>query len=70
MSLPNSMLNHIITGDCLRVLAQLPAGSVDLVLTDPPYLVRYHSRDGRGVPNDDTDAWLAPAFGGVPVACG
>ena len=62
MSVPNSFLNHVITGDCLRVLPQLPAGSVDMVLTDPPYLVRYHSRDGRGVPNDDTDAWLAPSF--------
>src|SRR5215831_7922074 len=61
MSLPNSMLNHVITGDCVSVLAQLPAGSVDLVLTDPPYLVRYQSRDGREVPNDDTDAWLAPS---------
>ena len=62
MSVPNSILNHVITGDCLRVLPQLPDGSVDLVLTDPPYLVRYQSRDGRGVPNDDTDAWLLPAF--------
>jgi site-specific DNA-methyltransferase (adenine-specific) len=33
-----------------------------MVLTDPPYLVNYRSRDGRGVPNDDTDAWLMPAF--------
>jgi site-specific DNA-methyltransferase (adenine-specific) len=33
-----------------------------MVLTDPPYVVNYHSRDGRGVPNDDTDAWLMPAF--------
>jgi site-specific DNA-methyltransferase (adenine-specific) len=32
------------------------------VLTDPPYLARYRSRDGRSVPNDDNDAWLAPAF--------
>jgi site-specific DNA-methyltransferase (adenine-specific) len=62
MSLPNSILNQVITGDCLRMLPQLPAGSVDMVLTDPPYLVRYHSRDGRAVPNDDTDAWLLPAF--------
>jgi adenine-specific DNA-methyltransferase len=62
MSVLNPFLNRVVTGDCLRVLAQLPADSVDLVLTDPPYLVRYHSRDGREVPNDDTDAWLAPAF--------
>ena len=62
MSFSQSNLNRVITGDCLKLLPLLPAASVDMVLTDPPYLVRYHSRDGRGVPNDDTDAWLEPAF--------
>jgi site-specific DNA-methyltransferase (adenine-specific) len=57
--------NTIIHGDCLQVLPQLPARSVDFVLTDPPYLVRYKSRDGRTVPNDDNDAWLQPAFAGM-----
>lgn len=52
----------ILHGDCVQVLPQLAAGSVDFVLTDPPYLARYRSRDGRGVPNDDNDAWLKPAF--------
>ncbi len=28
---------QILLGDCLEVMATLPAGSVDLVLTDPPY---------------------------------
>jgi len=54
--------NAIIQGDCLGVLPQLPANSVDFILTDPPYLARYVSRDGRTVPNDDNDAWLKPAF--------
>jgi len=54
--------NAILHGDCLDVLPGLAAGSVDFVLTDPPYLARYRSRDGRGVPNDDNDAWLKPAF--------
>lgn len=36
--------------------------SVDFVLTDPPYLVRYRDRSGRTVANDDNDAWLKPAF--------
>ena len=27
----------VIEGDCLEVMAQLPAGSVDLVFADPPY---------------------------------
>jgi DNA modification methylase len=62
MSVPNSSLNRVITGDCLKLLPLLTAASVDMVLTDPPYLVRYQSRDGRRVPNDDTDSWLAPAF--------
>jgi site-specific DNA-methyltransferase (adenine-specific) len=55
-------LNAIINGDCLNVLPTLPARSVDFVLTDPPYITRYKSRDGRTVPNDDNDAWLKPAF--------
>ena len=54
--------NTILRGDCLQVLPQLVAGSVDFVLTDPPYLVDYRGRDGRSVPNDDNDAWLKPAF--------
>jgi len=28
----------------------------------PAVHTRYKSRDGRGVPNDDNDAWLKPAF--------
>jgi adenine-specific DNA-methyltransferase len=62
MLLLNSFLDQVISGNCLTVLPQLPAGSVDMVLTDPPYLVHYRSRDGRPVLNDDTDAWLVPAF--------
>jgi DNA modification methylase len=57
-----SPVNTILHGDCLAILPQLAAGSVNFVLTDPPYLVRYRSRDGRRVPNDDNDAWLSPAF--------
>ena len=43
----------ILHGDCIALMAGLPAGSMDCIVTDPPYLVRYQSRDGRGVPNDD-----------------
>jgi hypothetical protein len=32
------------------------------VLTDPPYLVRYCSRDGRTIANDADGSWLSPAF--------
>lgn len=49
-------------GECAAVLATLPSGSVDLVVTDPPYICRYRDRSGRTVANDNHSAWLAPAF--------
>jgi site-specific DNA-methyltransferase (adenine-specific) len=54
--------NTLLHGDCLNVLPGLPRRSVNFVLTDPPYGVRYTSRDGRSVPNDDHLDWLDPAF--------
>lgn len=38
---------RIITGDCLEVLKTLPSGSVDAVVTDPPYMINTKS-DGMG----------------------
>jgi adenine-specific DNA-methyltransferase len=55
-------LNTIIHDDCLNVLANIPTQSVNFILTDPPYLVGYTSRDGRSIENDDNDKWLKPAF--------
>jgi site-specific DNA-methyltransferase (adenine-specific) len=54
--------NSIIHADCVKALPMLPDGSVDFILTDPPYLVNYKPRDGRTVSNDDNAAWLKPAF--------
>jgi site-specific DNA-methyltransferase (adenine-specific) len=31
------MLNQIVQGDCLEVMAKMPAESVDMVFTSPPY---------------------------------
>jgi len=56
------LLNRITNGDCLNLLRELPSASIDFVLTDPPYLVNYKSRDGRTIANDNDDAWLKPAF--------
>jgi len=55
-------LNQLLHGDCLSVLPRLPSDSVDLVVTDPPYLVNYRSRDGRTILGDRNADWLAPAF--------
>jgi len=58
----NGYRDKILQGDCLNILPTLPAGAVDFILTDPPYITRYQSRDGRSVPNDDNHRWLKPAF--------
>jgi DNA modification methylase len=57
-----ALRNTIIHGDCVSILPQLDAGSVNFVLTDPPYVAHYKARDGRMVPNRDNFAWLKPAF--------
>ena len=56
------MTNSIIHGDCVEAMQSLDAGSVGLILTDPPYLVNYRDRHGRSVQNDDNAAWLKPAY--------
>lgn len=58
-------LGRILCADCLTVMRQLPEACVDLVVTDPPYLVNYEDRAGRRVHNDDNDRWLRPAFAEV-----
>jgi len=43
-------------------MQSMPSESVDLVVTDPPYLVDYHARDGRTIAGDRENTWLKPAF--------
>ena len=59
-----SFVNRIITGDCVEVMKEIPAASVDCVVTDPPYLVNYTSRDGRRFANDNPNdtSWFRPTF--------
>ena len=52
----------IVHGDCVKIMAAMPAASVDFILTDPPYRVAYKPRDKRAVRNDDNAAWLELAF--------
>jgi DNA modification methylase len=54
--------NTIIQGDCTKALPMLHNETVDFVLTDPPYVRNYRSKDGRTVRNDNNFAWLKPAF--------
>ena len=55
-------VNRILSGDCIEVMEQLPGACIDLVVTDPPYLVRYRDRSGRRVLGDERADWVHPAF--------
>ena len=58
----SSFTNRVLHGDCIEVMRQIPANSVDFILTDPPYLVNYRDRTGRTIRNDTNDNWLKPAM--------
>jgi DNA modification methylase len=54
--------NQIIHGDCLEALRKLPSESIDAVITDPPYGVRYKDRGGRQIANDNDSTTVLGAF--------
>jgi DNA modification methylase len=55
-------VNRILNGNCIDLMSQLPRGSMDFILTDPPYLVNYRDRSHRSILNDNNDSWLKPSF--------
>lgn len=61
MTNTNTPRNMVCNDDCINLMRSFDAGSVDFILTDPPYITRYRGRDGRTVHNDDNAAWLKPA---------
>lgn len=54
------LLDRVIEGNSLKTMQAMPAGCIDLIVTDPPYLVAYRSRDGRRIANDapSNSQWL------------
>jgi site-specific DNA-methyltransferase (adenine-specific) len=57
-------LNDVIEGDCVQILASLPAGCADLVFADPPFNIgyEYDQYDDRRAKADYlawADKWLA-----------
>jgi adenine-specific DNA-methyltransferase len=59
-----TFVNRIITGNGIDVMQEMPDASVDCVVTDPPYLVNWIDRDGRGYQNDNPNdtSWLVPTY--------
>lgn len=43
MNWPDDFINKIICGDCLEVMKEMPDECVDLIITDPPFGINYHS---------------------------
>jgi DNA modification methylase len=61
----SALRNTIIHGNCIQAMESMPAGSVDFILTDPPYLAAYkpHKNNaGQTIVNDDNTAWLTRSF--------
>jgi len=59
------MKNTVIQGDCLEVMKEIPDGSIDMVLTSPPYNlgnthhtggIRHKAYDDN-MPEDEYQAW-------------
>lgn len=57
--MPKTQLDAVYNDDCLQVLPTLPAGSVDLIVTSPPYADRRKSTYG-GVHPDKYVEWFLP----------
>ena len=47
------LTNQILCGEAANILSTFPEHSIDLVVTDPPYLCNYRDRSGRKIINDD-----------------
>ncbi len=55
-------MNQIICGESAFTLSTFEAASIDLCITDPPYLVNYKDRDGRSLANDDNPQAVLSVF--------
>lgn len=54
-------MSRFVLGNCIDVMARISDNAIDLILTDPPYLVGFRDRSGRTIAGDVNDEWLQPA---------
>ncbi|HNI43152.1 MAG TPA: site-specific DNA-methyltransferase [Chitinophagales bacterium] len=65
-----SFSNRILQGSCLDILPQLPANSVDLVITSPPYFQQRDYGNGvLGIGNEHTEVAYLQNILAVFAAC-
>ena len=60
MNFPDAYLNQILCGDCLQLMSGLPAHSIDLVVTSPPYNLKNSS--GNGMKDPRGGKWQSAAL--------
>ncbi len=52
LKFPENLINKIVCGDAIKVMKAIPTGSVDLIITSPPYNLKNSTgngmKDGRG----------------------
>ncbi len=53
MIYPENLINKVICGDCLEVMLGIPDNSVDLIVTDPPYLTTFEKWDKKEAFNEE-----------------
>lgn len=54
--------NRIFEGDATAKMREIPDDAVDLIVTDPPYLINYRDRSGRTIANDANPEAVLPAI--------
>lgn len=54
-------MSRFMHGDSVQVMGGFPDKSIDLILTDPRYLVGFKDRFGRTIANDVNSYWVLPA---------
>lgn len=52
---PTDFINHILCGDSLEIMKQIPHESIDLIVTSPPYNLRCTT--GQGCKNSHRGRW-------------
>ena len=57
-------LNKVHNIDCIEFMKDIPDKFIDLIITDPPYLINYSSfrTNSKVIKNDDNTNWVAPFF--------
>lgn len=57
MHFPNDFENKIICGDCLEIMKDIPDGSIDLVVTSPPYNLGINKTFGKHITKNWKGKW-------------